>query len=286
MRIPLFVVAALLAGTAHADKAAEPPLPPPSDAPASCTAPVTGTDLSASLAAGPTKLSTHTLKLGTPLTTKRLRLHAYGQFVPTRVGATTGYTDMRFEAEMLAPAERLPILSDNSNVGWAPGNARVGTYRVTTHVKSAKKETFTATVERLGCAYHATHAPLTQGESLTVWMSTDGVQEYNFTTKHWFEAPPELFITFNSELDPTVQQDNLKAPHGYTSLRAGNGSMSPDDSHMLNNDALAAGVTFTLHGYTVEVLRVVLGKDTEQRDNRLYTKGEQPTAHVLLRVTK
>jgi hypothetical protein len=266
--------------------AAEDPSPPPRDAPAECVAPTDGNGLAKDLAGGPKILGRYKIANGTSIKTPKLTISANGVFVPERVGSTRGEVSARFSIELADKAERLPVLSDNSDTGFAPGWARVGPYRVTTRVLTNKPLVYEATVERIGCESRATHPPLAKGDVHTFWMSTDGVTEMRFSKGDWYESTPVFFITFGSDLAPAVQQQDPARPHGYMSLEAGNGSIYPENQAYLYYDKLAPGATFTLHGYKVEVLRIVLGKDTTRTDGRIYTKGERPTAHVLVRATR
>ena len=265
---------------------ADPGEPPPRVAAAECVDAQNGTGLSKWLAEGPKLVGRYKIKNGTTITAGKLKISANGEFIPDRVGSTTGEISARFNAEIIDKAERLPVLSDNNDTGFAPGSARVGPYRVTLKVTTKKPLVYEATIERLGCEARATHKPLVDGEVNTFWMSTNGVHEMRFSNGDWYDNDPVFFITFSSELDPGVQQDDKQHPHGYMSMEAGNGSMSPDDSANLYYDKFIEGATYTLHGHKVEIVKILFGKDTVWKEGRITTPGNEPTAHVLVRVTK
>jgi hypothetical protein len=251
------------------------------DAPATCLAPVGGDGLAEAIARGPTLLGTYKLANTKDLDTPVLRLRAYGQFIPTRLGAKTGEVQARFEAGLLPDVKRDGASYKNTSYTSAPGSLRIGPYRVTTRVLDARALTYEATVERIGCFERAMHPPLARGSQLALWLSTEGTRHYEFGTNH---LHANLFLYINADLAPDVQQDDPKGPHGYLSFTAGNGSMSYEDSKMLNQDTLA-GAKFVLHQHRFEILKVVYGKDTVVSGGRVYTKGKAPIASVLVRVT-
>ncbi|CAN5752898.1 hypothetical protein BH11MYX2_BH11MYX2_19130 [soil metagenome] len=276
----------MLALLSSATVAADPGEPPPRPTIAACVDAPNGTGLAKNLADGPKVLGRYKIANGTSITTPILKISVNGEFIPDRLGSKTGEISARFSAEIIAKAERLPVLSDNSDTGFAPGSARVGPYRVTLKVVTNKPLVYEATVERTGCEARATHKPLADGEVNTFWMSTNGVYEMRFSNGDWYDNDPVFFITFNAELDPAVQQEDKTKPHGYMSMEAGNGSMNYEDSGHLYSDKFVEGATFTRHDHKVEVVKIVFGKDTTWKEGRITTPGNEPIAHVLLRVTK
>jgi hypothetical protein len=226
------------------------------------------------------------IKNGTTITAGKLKISANGEFIPDRVGSTTGEISARFNAEIIDKAERLPVLSDNNDTGFAPGSARVGPYRVSLKVQTQKPLVYEATVERLGCEARATHKPLADGEVNTFWMSTNGVHEMRFSNGDWYDNDPVFFITFSSELDPDVQQNDKKHPHGYMSMESGNGAMAYEDGGHFSNDKFVEGATTVRNDHKIEIVKIVFGKDTVWKEGRITTLGNEPTAHVLVRVTK
>ncbi|HEY4181105.1 MAG TPA: hypothetical protein VGM90_29880 [Kofleriaceae bacterium] len=266
--------------------AADPGEPPPRPVVAECAAPLNGTDLSKNLAAGPQLVGRYKIKNGTTIRAGKLQISANGDFIPDRVGSTTGEVVARFNAEIMDKAERLPVLSDNNDTGFAPGSARVGPYRVTLKVATQKPLVYEATVERLGCEYRQTRKPFTDGEVDTFWMSTNGITEIRFSDGDWYDNDPSFFITFSASLDPDVQQDDKKHPHGYMSMESGTGSMAYQDGGHFSGDKFVEGATTVRDDHKIEIVKIIFGKDTVWKEGRITTPGAEPTAHVLVRVTK
>jgi hypothetical protein len=83
-----------------------------------------------------------------------------------------------------------------------------------------------------------------------------------------------MYFLVSSGLAPDVQQTpGSKTPHGWISAQAwdsNEGSPSWDDRYL---DKLTPGAAFETSGYKVNVIRVVLGKDTSVVDGQVVTKG-------------
>ena len=129
--------------------------------------------------------------------------------------------------------------------------------------------------------------PLAAGASKTFWVSTEANQTYAFSTGHWYQQVPRMYYRLTSALDPEVQQEpGTTSPHGWISAQAWereDGLPSYDDRYLRT---LTPGAVSDLPAHKVEVLRVVVGKDTHVIDGRVHTSGGQPVASVLVKVTR
>ncbi|MFN0246086.1 MAG: hypothetical protein ACKV2T_04210 [Kofleriaceae bacterium] len=275
-----------LASAATADEKKD---PPPVDAPPSCIDPVGKDGLSTALAKGPRVVGTYKLVAGKKLTIPGLRLLATARFVPDRVGATTGEWLPGLGAVLLPDVDRDGESYRNSvdQHGYDP--LRIGTYRISVKsVSTTKAGTIVETlVEDLACMEDYVHAPLAPNESKTLWISTEATRNYGFSTGHWYDQVPRFYIAVSSGLAPDVQQEKgTKSPHGWISAQAwdsNGGHPSWDDRYL---DKLRAGDVLKTAGYTVEVLKVVLGPDTTVVDGRVHTKGRDPVISALVKVTR
>ncbi len=271
---------ALVAATAQARPAR------PYDAPPSCIEPVGKEGLPLAIAKGPKVLGTYKLKSGKALDTPRLRILATSHFMAERVGSKNGEWLPGLEVSLLPDVDRDGPAPENSvdQHGYDP--LRIGTYRVTPLrvLKSGEIETL---VEDLGCEEEYVHAPLAVGAAKTFWVSTEATRTYSFSTGYWFEQVARMYFLVSSGLDPDVQQTpGTKAPHGWISAQAwdsNEGWPSWDDRYL---DELTPGRRLETSGYTIDVVKVVLGKDTSVVDGRVVTKGRQPVISALVTVTR
>jgi hypothetical protein len=268
---------------------ADKPDPPPVDAPPSCIDPVGKDGLSTALAKGPKVVGTYKLVPGKKLTIPGLRLLATARFMPDRLGSSTGEWLPGLGAELLPDIDRDGPSYRNSvdQHGYDP--LRIGTYRISVkNVSKTKAGTFVETlVEDLGCMEDYVHVPLAPNESKTLWISTEATRNYGFSTGHWYDQVARFYIAVSSGLAPDVQQEKgTKSPHGWISAQAwdsNEGHPSWDDRYL---DKFRAGDVLKTAGYTIEVIKVVLGADTTVVDGRVHTKGRDPVISALVKVTR
>lgn len=283
----LVILLSLLSTTAHA-KDYE-PSETPIVAPAGCVEPIEG-GITAPIQRGPKLVGVYRLANGKSLDTPRLRLKAYGRFIPDRVGATTGETMASFEAQLLPDVIRDGENPVNSKFDAAPGVLRILNYRVSLRTVSTKPLAYDATVEDIGCTEESTVPPLAAGQSKTFWVSTGGVLTFSFSNVPWYMSGDRMQATLMSSLAPDVQQTDKANPHGYLSLHWFEGRDGQPSSTEMSNEKLT-GAKATLLDYKFEVLRVVWGKDTrlvtdKEGYTRLLTKGGIPEGSVLVKVTR
>lgn len=263
--------------------------PPPRDAPGSCIDPVGQKGLALALAKGPKVVGTYKLVAGKKTTIPNLRLLATARFVPDRLGSAHGEWLPGLGAELVPDVDRDGPSYRNSvdQHGYDP--LRIGTYRISvTGVTKVKTNTVVdVLVEDLGCMEEYVHAPLAPGESKTFWVSTEATRTYGFSVGHWYDQVARFYFAVSAGLAPDVQQEpGTKTPHGWISAQAwdsNEGWPSWDDRTL---DKLRPGDVLKTAGYTIEVIDVVLGKDTSVVDGRVVTKGRQPVVHALVKVTR
>lgn len=258
----------------------------PYDAPPSCIEPVGQDGLPLAIARGPKVLGTYKLKPGKKLETPRLRILATSHFMAERVGSAKGEWLPGLEVSLLPDVDRDGPAPENSvdQHGYDP--LRINTYRVTP-LRVLKNGDVETLVEDLGCEEEYVHAPLAAGERKTFWVSTEATRTYSFSTGYWFEQVARMYFLVSSGLAPDVQQEpGTKTPHGYITAQAwdsNEGWPSWDDRTI---DKFAAGDVLKTNGYTIEVKKVVLGKDTSVVDGRVFTTGRAPVVHALVTVTR
>jgi len=265
---------------------------PPIDAPASCIAP-TGKDglgLPKALVDGAKVVGTYKLTAGKALVTSTFRLLATAHFMPERVGSDKGEWLPGLEVQLVKEIERdgESYLNSVSQHGYDP--VRISTYRVTvTGVAKVKGSTVVdVLVEDLGCLESYTHVPLAQGESTTVWISTEATSSYAFSTGHWYDNDDRMTFAVTSGLDPDVQQTpGTKTPHGWIAIKAWErvdlGLPSWDDKYLRD---VKAGTHYEMPAYKVDVVKVVVGADTTPNEYNVTTKGRAPVIHVLAKITR
>ncbi len=281
-----FLLVGCLATAAHAD---EKPDPPPQDAPPSCIDPTAKNGLSTTLARGPRLVGTYKLVAGKKLVTPNLRLLATAHFMPARVGSTEGEWLPGLEAELLPDVDRDGPSYRNSvdQHGYDP--MRIGTFRISVKgVTKSKAGTIVETiVEDLGCMEEYVHAPLAPNESKTFWVSTEATRTYSFSTGHWYDQVARFSFAVSAGLAPAVQQDpGTKSPRGWISAAAwdsNDGFPSWDDRSLAR---FRAGDVLETAGYTIEVVKVVLGAETTVVDEQVHTRGRDPAVSALVKVTR
>jgi hypothetical protein len=288
--------------TARADRpppAAEPEATGPVDAPAECVDPVPSGEsaelvgLSELLLRGPVKLGTYKLVDGKALDTPKLRLLARGKFIPARVGAKEGEVVASMAAALLPDVDRDGENPENSVDNSGLGSMRVGRYRVTMRVLEAKagaKPTYEAVVDEIGCPEKAVHPPLAGGAQKRFWLSTEGVASYAFSTGEWYETVPRTYVALTADLDPAVQQPAGQRPHGWINVQAleSRNGVTKSEERLLDQ---LDGAVMTLSEHKVEILKVVLGAETERaappaRAGQVVTSGKPPSVSVLVRLTR
>ncbi len=283
----LVVLLSLISATAHAKEYE--PSETPIVAPTGCVEPIEG-GITAPIKRGPKLVGVYRLANGKSLDTPRLRLKAYGRFIPSQVGSTTGETMASFEAQLLPDVIRDGENPENSKFDAAPGVLRILNYRISLRTVSTKPLAYDATVEDIGCTEESTVPPLAAGQAHTFWVSTDGVMKFSYSKVPWYMSGDRLQATLMSSLAPDVQQTDKANPTGYLMLHWFEGRDGAPASTEFTNEKLT-GAKATLLDYKFEVLRVVWGKDTRLVQDkygveRLVTKGGIPQGSVLVKVTR
>lgn len=253
-------------------------------APPGCVEPIAD-GITAPIKRGPTRIGVYRLANGKAIDTPRLRLKAYGRFIPERLGSRRGEVMASFEAQLLPDVIRDGENPDNSVFDAAPGVLRILSYRVTLRTVSTSPLAYDAIVDDVGCPEESTVPPLAAGQSRTFWVSTDGVMKFSFSNVPWYASGDRLQATLMSSLEPDVHQRDKANPTGHLMLHWFEGRDGHPESTELVNDKIA-GSSATLQDYRVRVLRVVWGKDTRLVDGRLVTKGNLPAGSVLIEVTR
>ncbi len=279
----LAAVFALVPAASSADSKWE-PSEIPIVAPAGCVEPIAN-GITAPIARGPKPVGVYRIANGKSIDTPRLRLKAYGRFIPERMGSTKGEVMASFEAQLLPDVVRDGENPVNSKFDAAPGVLRILNYRVTLRTVSTKPLLYDAIVEDIGCTEEGTVPPLAAKQAKTFWVSTDGVMTFSFSNVPWYMSGDRLQATLMTSLGPDVQQTDKANPFGHIMLHFFEGRDGSPSSTEFVNDKIA-GATATLLDYKVEVLRVVWGKDTRLVDGRLITKGNVPAGSVLVKVTR
>jgi hypothetical protein len=260
----------------------------PKVAPAGCIDPIAN-GITAPIASGPKKIGVYRIQNGKSIDTPRLRIKAYGQFIPSRLGSSTGEVQARFEAQLLPDIKRDGENPDNSVFTTAPGVLRLLNYRISLRTVTTKPITYEALVEDIGCPEENTTPPLAAKQSQTFWMSTDGVMKQSFSLVPRYMSGDTLLLTLIPGLAPDSQQTDRANPFGHVMLHLFESRDGAPASTEWTNERLT-GAKGTLLDYEVEVLRVVWGKDTALVDGKyvkqLVTKGNEPAASVLVRVTR
>ncbi len=258
----------------------------PVDVPRACVDPVGLDGVTSLVTRGPKLVGVYRLKDRKTLDTPKLRLRAYGEFIPERLGSSRGEVQARFEAALLPDVVRDGPNPENSVFTSAPGVLRIGLYRVSLRTVTTKPLTYDATVEEIGCPEEGTTPPLaTAHDTRTFWVSTDGVMKYGFSRRPWYMSGDRLQITLLTSLDPDVQQKDKANPTGGIMLHMWEGLDGHPRWGELTDGKIAGSVT-QLQDHKIEVLRVIWGKDTRLVDDRLVTKGTEPAATILVRVTR
>ena len=285
--------ALLLMGPALVARADEPAEPKkvPADAPPGCLEPE-GTDgFSPLLKRGPKKLGTYKLVSGKKLDTPGLRLKVSGKFIPKRLGSTEGEVLTGISVSLLPDVDRDGENPQNSVDESGLGPIRIASYRISVKplpIKKGKPVSYEALVEEVGCPERAVHPPLAYSESKTFWISTEAVGTYAFSNGEWYDSGPEVYARISAGLDPDVQQTAGQPPHGWVAFQAWDNHGGLPESKELYLDQLE-GAKLAMPGHQVEVLKVVLGPETTKDtsyERRVYTKGRQPVASALVRVTR
>ncbi|MBA2544275.1 MAG: hypothetical protein H0V17_31815 [Deltaproteobacteria bacterium] len=279
----LIVAFALLLGSSTA-RAEQDPRDIPTAAPKGCVEPIDG-GIPAQVQRGPKLVGVYRLVNGKPLDTPLLRLRAYGQFIPERMGSSRGEVQARFEAQLRTEVRRDGENPDNSKFESAPGVLRIANYRVSLRTVSTKPLTYDAIVEDIGCPEDSTVDPLAAKQSHELWVSTDGVMKFYFSKVRWYSGGDTLQLTLMTGLAPGVQQKDKANPTGHLMLHLFESRDGAPASKEFTNADLA-GAKATLLDYKVEVLRVVWGTETKLVDGQLVTRGKEPAGSVLVRVTR
>lgn len=258
-------------------------------APAGCVEPIAD-GITAPIKRGPKLVGVYRLANGKTIDTPRLRLKAFGRFVPERMGSTKGHTFATVEAQLLPDVVRDGENPTNSKSEVTPDAVRILNYRVSTKTVSSSPLVYDVTVEDIGCTEESTVPPLAAGQSHTFWVSTDGVMKFSFSKVPWYMSGDRLQATLSASLGPDSQQKDRANPQGYLMLHLFEGRDGAPASTEFTNGRLA-GAKATLLDYKVEVLRTVWGKDTRlvtdsYGSSSLVTKGKPPAGSVLVKVTR
>lgn len=269
---------------ADAKKSSWMPSETPTVAPPGCVAPIAN-GITAPIAKGPKLVGIYRLANGKSIDTPRLRLKAYGRFIPERMGSTKGEVMASFEAQLLPDVVRDGENPDNSKFDAAPGALRILNYRVTLRTVSTAPLAYDAVVEDIGCPEDGTVDPLAAKQSHTFWVSTDGVMKFSFSKVPWYMSGDRLQATLMTSHEPDVHQKDKANPTGHIMLHFFEGRDGRPASTEFVNDRIP-GAKATLLDYEVEVLKVVWGKDTKLVDTKLVTRGNLPAASVLVKVTR
>jgi len=261
--------------------------------PAPCMVPDGADGLPKALTA-PTLLGEKTIAPGASFTAGPLRIKLTKTVMPAYVGTTQGEAVVDGDVQIVDAVKKDGESSKNSASSHLPATIRLDRYRVVFDEAGATGGAqFAVRVDDLGCVGEQEGFPMTKGETMTLWLSTDGApsvelfagddRETSAFSSDVFQLGLTSGTSENSNRRVVMDDKGRPLIPGWITLRSWeNGPESKEITAVALN---TKGAQLAMKKHKIEVLKVVHGPKTKLRFKEPYAPAD-PALSVLVKITR